>query len=119
MRNRGFSLIVVIFLISAVILLLASASYMVFSSSSSLKAQKDYLAAYYLAEAGVEYGKAQLRSNPAWCTPGITIKVTTGSIEIKKEPAKPYLYGIGNAGQGRVIIKLNVIDHNSYIQREE
>lgn len=92
---------------------------MAYSSASSLKAQKEYLSAYYLAEAGIEYGKAQLRSNPSWCTPGIKINANNGLIEIKREPAKPYLYGIGNAGHARVIIELNVIDHNSYIQREE
>ncbi len=119
MKNNGFSMIAVIFIISVLMLLAVSAGYMAISSASSLKSQKEYLSAYYLAEAGIEYAKAQLRSNPGWCTPGQTINANGGSVEIKKEPGKPNLYAVGNAGRARVIIDLDVIGNNSYIQREE
>jgi len=119
MKNKGFTLILSIFLIAAIMIILTSMVYLVYNSNLSLKYQRDALRAYYLAEAAVEYGKAQLRSNPAWCTPGTTVKIKDGSFEVKKDPSRQFLYGHGYAKRAHAIIKLDVINNSTYLQREE
>ena len=116
--RQGFTLILSIFLITAILVILTSMGYIIYNSNLSLKYQRDALRAYYLAEAAVEYGKAQLGSNPDWCTPGYVFKVKNDSFEVKKEPGQ-FLYGIGCANRARAIIRLDVISHNTYLQREE
>lgn len=119
MKNRGFTLIFSIFIITVFIVIMTVAATIVFNSASAISGQKDYQAAYYLAEAGIEYGKAQLNNNPGWCTPGITLKVKEGSFEVKKEAGKEILYSNGYSGRAHVIIRADVINHTSYLQREE
>ncbi len=117
--NKGFTLIMAIFLAVALLVIFTSLSHMLFSSAFSLFNQKDALRAYYLAEAAVEYGKAKLQLDPDWCSPGTKITVKDGSFEVKKKKEQSFLYGVGYANRARAIIKLDVIDHHTYLQREE
>ena len=119
MKNKGFTLILSIFLITAILIILTSMVYIIYNSNLSLKYQRDALRAYYLAEAAVEYGKAQLRSNPNWYTPGTIIKIKDGSFEVKKNPSQSFLYGHGYANRAHAIIRLDVILNSTYLQREE
>jgi Tfp pilus assembly protein PilE len=119
MRNRGFTLILSIFLITAILIILSSMAYIIYNSNLSLKYQRDALRAYYLAEAAIEYGKARLRSNPDWCTPGTIIKVKDGSFEVKREFGQSFLFGHGYANRAHAIIRLDVILNSTYLQREE
>jgi len=119
MKNKGWALIFNIFLISLLLLLGVSLASLIFSQTSALSFERDYLKAYYLAEAGVEYAKDKLSENPLWCTPGIRIEAGNGAFEIRREPGSSIIYGIGYLNRARAIIKLDVIDNHTYLQREE
>jgi len=108
-----------IFLISLLLILGISLARLIFSQTSALSSQRDYIKAYYLAEAGLEYAKDKLLENPGWCTPGMKIEAGGGAFEVKREPGSSIIYGIGYLNRARAIIRLDVIDHHSYLQREE
>ncbi|KAF0135060.1 MAG: hypothetical protein FD145_198 [Candidatus Saganbacteria bacterium] len=117
MKNSGFALIFSILLITIVVLIIAFSCPILISSTFSLSASKNHLKAYYLAEAGIEYIKDKLKTNQGWQTPLLKIKTKDGYFEVIKDSKKTR--GIGYVGQARVIINLDVINNNSYLQREE
>ena len=116
MRNKGWTLLLNIFLITAFLILGATLAQMIYSGNSALHNQRDKLRAYYLAEAAIEYAKAELKENPDFCTPGMKIAVPQGSFVIKREPHSPVLYGTGYANRACSVIKYDLV---TYKQEEE
>jgi hypothetical protein len=109
MKNKGWALLFNILLITVLLILGATLAQMIFSGNSALFNQRDKLRAYYLAEAAIEYAKANLKGNPDFCTPGMKIGVPQGSFEIKREPHSPVLYGTGYANRARSVIKYDLV----------
>lgn len=91
MQNRGFALIFNLFLITLLLILGVAVSRMIYSSASALFHSRDRMRAFYLAEAGVEYGKAKLAANPSFVTPPLRLDLGEGYFIIEKRPGRPLL----------------------------
>ncbi len=118
MNKKGFALIFNIILIGALLLIASMVAKIVYSSSYSFYQHKNYTKAFYLAEAAVEFGKAELHKTPNYYT---DIKISGDTIQWLKLGAigkpvapgaklvilsgKPEIYGVGHTGSAYVIIK--------------
>jgi len=67
-RQSGLGLILVILICGLALSLIGALTQLGFSSLYSEKAQLNYVDAFYLAEAGLEYAKTRLAKEPAWYT---------------------------------------------------
>ncbi|HTY12810.1 MAG TPA: hypothetical protein VMD02_01335 [Candidatus Omnitrophota bacterium] len=117
--RRGVSLIFTVFIVLILVVTSAALFAAVFGLTSSCRSQLNYLKAYYLAEAGIEYSKSHLLSDPGWSTPGETVSAGSGRFTVRRGAGKDHLTSDGFSGRAHVIIRLDVIDHSPYIQREE
>ena len=118
MNNKGFSLIFMIFLIGILFIMGSIITRVMLNVNSSIYFQKDKLAAFYLAEAAIEFGKSEIHKNPSWYTDSTCsgnlvewLRNTARGDSIinnsktVKEFNKDALYGIGFSGKSCVIIK--------------
>ncbi|MBI5699049.1 hypothetical protein HZC35_01900 [Candidatus Saganbacteria bacterium] len=112
-NNRGFALIFNLFLIMLLLVLGVAASRMVYSSASALSSSRDQMRAFYLAEAGVEYGKARLAKDAAYTTPPLRQDLGEGYFIIEKPKDKP-LISSGYFNSAHVIMEFdNAVHHYS------
>ena len=96
---------------------------MIYNGSTTAYASAERLAAFYLAEAGLEKGKVELAHNPNWYTDlpyylednsnwlinyavGQTNPLGEGSFKAIREKDKNWLYAVGYKGEAVVILKL-------------
>ena len=113
MKNRGFALIFNLFLITILLILGLAVSRMIYSSVSALFDQRDRMCAFYLAEAGVEYGKTRLLADPSFTTPPLRQNLGEGYFVIEKSQDRPLLSS-GHFRSARVIIEYdNAVHHYS------
>jgi Tfp pilus assembly protein PilX len=113
MKNRGVALIFNLFLITLLLILGVAVSRMIYSSVSALFFQRDQMCAFYLAEAGVEYGKLRLAGDPSFTTPPLRQALGEGYFIIEKAKAKPLLSS-GHFRSAHVIMEYdNAIHHYS------
>lgn len=113
MSNKGFALIFNLFLITILMILGVAVSRTIYSSASSLFASRDKLCAFYLAEAGVEYGKTRLAKDPTFFTPPLRQDLGEGYFIIEK-PKDKSLTSSGYFRSAHVIMEFdNAIHHYS------
>jgi len=122
-KQRGYALILVL-IISALLLSLAGLfAKMVYNSMAGGNSVYGRAQAFYLAEAGIEKGKAELTSNSNWYTDlshspeddadwlintatGQTNNLGEGTFKIIREQGKMLLYSVGKRGKGICIQKI-------------
>jgi len=113
MKNKGVALIFNLFLITLLLIMGTAVSRMIYSSVSALYFQRDRLCAFYLAEAGVDYGKTRLAKDPSFTTPPLRQALGEGYFVVEKAKDKPLLSS-GNFHSARVIIEYdNAVHHYS------
>lgn len=122
-KLKGFALIAVIFLMAALLTLGAILVKMVYNAGRGVHFRLQHEQAFYLAEAGLEKGKANLADNPNWYTDlphlpvdqsdwliyyavGENINLGDGSFKVIRERDKNRLYAVGYKGKGVVVLKL-------------
>lgn len=126
-NSKGQALIIVLLMISALMVAGAIFVRIVFSERSmvNLYAQKEK--AFYLAEAGLEDGKATIAANPNWFTDnphspaddsgwlmdsakGVVSQFGGGSYKIVRESGKNIIYSVGYSASGRSVVraKMNI-----------
>ena len=124
MKNRTASaLILVVILAGALMLMAVIATKIVYNSLRTIELIGRREQAFWLAEAGIEQGKANLARNPGWYTDlshapvddtrwltqsavGTIGSLPSGSFKIVRERGQERLYGVGVSGPARVIIKI-------------
>ncbi len=132
-KSKGQALIIVLLMISA--LLAAGAIFVrtVLSerNMANLYVQKEK--SFYLAEAGIEDGKAILAADPNWFTDNPHVKPDDsswlidyakgsvrqfggGSYKIVKESGKNVIYSVGHSGVGRSVVRCryNISPFNTF-----
>ena len=108
MKDKGFALLYVLFITMVFIIISTMLTRIIFSSSTSLYVEREALEAYYLAEAGIEYGKAQLPKNPAWCTPGTKVITRSGYFIIKRKPNDAIISSAGYVNHSQAMIRFDI-----------
>lgn len=127
-RSKGQALVIVLLMISALMVAGAIFVRIIFSERSmvDLHAQKEK--AYYLAEAGLEDGKATIAANMNWFTDnphspaddsgwlmnaakGAVSQFGSGSYKVVRESGKNIIYAVGYSGSGRSVlrVKFNIL----------
>jgi len=110
LNKRGISLITVIFIITILLLLSAVLTRVVLNSMTVAENKVSSLKAFYLAEAGIEKIKYELKKNPNWYTdlphsPPDDINWLM-SKSIVREQNKLRAYAIGKSKKSVRIIKI-------------
>lgn len=122
-KLSGFSLITVIFIITVLLVMGTALSKTVFNSMSAADNKISSLKAFYLAEAGIEEIKYELKKNPNWYTDlprspaddvdwiisgskGRSRPAPTGSYKIIREYKKDRAYAVGKSKKSVRIIKI-------------
>lgn len=100
-----------LFLITILLILGVAVSRMIYSSAAALFASRDKLCAFYLAEAGVEYGKTRLAADPSFTTPPLRRNLGEGYFVIEKAKNKPLLSS-GHFRSARVIMEYDNAFHH-------
>lgn len=121
--KKGFSLILIIFLIAVLLIIGGSLARMVLGGSMVSENKIKSLQAFYLAEAGIEKAKYELSKNPDWYTDlphspqddvdwiknsarGIIIAAPVGTFKIIREKDRERAYSIGSAKNSVRILKI-------------
>ncbi|MEA3494034.1 MAG: pilus assembly PilX N-terminal domain-containing protein [Candidatus Margulisiibacteriota bacterium] len=121
--KKGSSLLIVITIISVFLILAVFLTKIVYNNYSAVRNSVIREQAFYLAEAGIEKGKAELSHNPGWYTDlpyylsdndkwligyavGQQENLGEGAYKIVREKGKNRLYSIGYKGEGIVVLKL-------------
>jgi hypothetical protein len=132
-RSKGQALVIVLLMISALMVAGAIFVRIVFSerSMADLYVQKEK--AFYLAEAGIEDGKATITANLNWFTDnphspaddsswlmntakGSVSRFGGGSYRVIRESGKNIIYSVGYSGSGRSVlrVKFNILPFKAY-----
>ena len=121
--KKGFSLVTVIFIITVLLIFAAVLSRLVLNAMSLGENKVIGLQSFYLAEAGIEKIKYELKKNPNWYTDlphspaddknwlknaakGISESTPTGVFKMVREKDKNLAYAIGMAKNATRIIKI-------------
>ena len=122
-RAAGYNLIIIIFLLAVLLAIVISLSRIVLNSMRFAENQVIGLEALYLAEAGIEKAKYNLKKNPGWYTDlphapiddvdwiigpsnGKAVSSPDGEIKMIREKDKLRAYSIGRANNATRIIKI-------------
>jgi hypothetical protein len=122
-NSKGQALIIVLLMISALMVAGAIFIRIVFSERSMVNLYIQKENALYLAEAGLEDGKAMIVANPNWFTDnphspaddsgwlmesakGAVSHFGGGSYKIVRESGKNIIYSVGYSGSGRSILRV-------------
>jgi hypothetical protein len=122
-NSKGQALVIVLLIISALMVAGAIFVRIVFSERSMVNLYVQKEKAYYLAEAGLEDGKATIAANPNWFTDnphtpdddsnwlmdgakGAVSQFGGGSYKIVRESGKNIIYAVGYSGSGRSILRV-------------
>jgi Tfp pilus assembly protein PilX len=132
-NSKGQALVIVLLMISALMVAGAIFVKIVFSerSMADLYVQKEK--AFYLAEAGIEDGKATITANLNWFTDnphspaddsawlmntakGSVSRFGGGSYKVVRESGKNIIYAVGYSGNGISLIrvKFNILPFKAY-----
>jgi hypothetical protein len=122
--KKGFSMLLLIFMVALFMIITSLFVKVVYNTYSSIKAAETRETAFWLAEAGLEKGKAALAGNINWYTDlphtpednagwllnnavGETGPLGRGTYKVVREENRNRLYSIGRKGKGAVILKLS------------
>jgi hypothetical protein len=122
-KRAGSALIMVVILAGVLMLMAVIAAKIVYNSYRTLELIGRREQAFWLAEAGLEQGKANLARNPDWYTDlshdpaddvpwlaqsavGALGNLPSGSFKIVREKDKDRLYCVGASGPARVAVKI-------------
>ncbi|PIS31501.1 hypothetical protein COT42_00970 [Candidatus Saganbacteria bacterium CG08_land_8_20_14_0_20_45_16] len=122
-QRKGMALFATIFVLALIFSLGVILSKIVYNTYVSVRATTVREQAFYLAEAGLEKGKAALANNPNWYTDlpvGTPDKVvwlinsavgqetilSNGRFKIVREKAAAQLYALGIKQKGLVVLKI-------------
>lgn len=122
--KQGITLLLLIFMVALFMVIASLFVKVVYNTYVSVKAAETREAAFWLAEAGLEKGKAALASNLNWYTDlphtpaddanwlinnsiGETSPLGQGYYKIVREESRNHLYSIGRRSKGVVVLKLS------------
>ena len=124
MKNRAASALILAVILAGVLIFMAViAAKIVYNSYKTGELVGRREQAFWLAEAGLEQGKANLARNPDWYTDlshspaddvrwltqsavGAIGRLPSGSFKIVREQGQERLYCVGASGPARVVIKI-------------
>ena len=124
MKNRAASALIMVVILAGVLMLMAViAAKIVYNSYKTIELIGRREQAFWLAEAGLEQGKANLARNPDWYTDlshspaddvpwltqsavGALGSLPSGSFKMVKEQGRERLYCVGASGPARVVVKI-------------
>lgn len=131
--SKGQALVIVLLMISALMVAGAIFVKIVFSERSMVDLYVQKEKAFYLAEAGIEDGKAMISANLNWFTDnphspaddsawllntakGAVIQFGGGSYKIVRESGKNIIYSVGYSGSGRSVlrVKFNILPFKTF-----
>jgi hypothetical protein len=131
--SKGQALIIVLLMISALMVAGAIFVRIVFSERSMVNLYVQKEKAYYLAEAGLEDGKATIAANIYWFTDnphmpdddsdwlmnsakGSVSQFGGGSYKFVRESGKNTIYAVGYSGSGRSVlrVKFNILPFRTF-----
>jgi hypothetical protein len=115
MKQKGFSLLPVIFLVSLALIAAAFAVKLVLAQSAVAGGGLSHIRVFYAAEAGAEWAKAKIASEPSWFTDlphlppddiawllsgavGIVSMIDGASLKVVREDGRNVIYSIGYVG---------------------
>jgi len=132
-RSKGQALVIVLLMISALMAAGAIFVKIVFSERSMVNLYVQKEKAYYLAEAGIEDGKATIAANLNWFTDnphspaddsawvmnsakGAVSQFGSGRYKIVRESGKNVIYSVGYSGSGISVlrVKFNILPFKAY-----
>ena len=122
-NSKGQALVIVLLMISALMVTGAIFVRIVFSERSMVNLYVQKEKAFYLAEAGLEDGKATVAANPYWFTDnphspaddsgwlmdsskGAVSQFGGGSYKVVRESGKNVIYSVGYSGNGRSVVRV-------------